>query len=164
MTLYTVQCGYVTYYDNTVHVEADSLDAALEKAIERANDDPHWKALDHCGPTFVDAVAEGERLVLINHYPLRADLVRLFRIPRLTPWCGTRATEEWHRRYPVDVVVTGHLHMRATDWRDGVRFEEVALGYPRHWRADNGIGHYIRQILPRVPAPPGGRGGPIWHR
>lgn len=59
MTLYTVQCGYVTYYDNTVHVEADSLDAALEKAIERANDDPHWKALDHCGPTFVDAVAEG---------------------------------------------------------------------------------------------------------
>ncbi|MDG1480090.1 MAG: metallophosphoesterase [Myxococcota bacterium] len=110
------------------------------------------------------AVASGERLVLVNHYPLRADLVRLFRIPRFTPWCGTRLTEEWHRRYPIDVVVSGHLHMRATDWRDGVRFEEVALGYPRHWQADKGIGHYLRQILPRIPVPPGGRGGPIWHR
>ena len=51
MTTYTVQCGYATYYANTGQVEADSLDAALQKAIERANDDPHWKALDHCGPT-----------------------------------------------------------------------------------------------------------------
>ena len=110
------------------------------------------------------AVAPGERIVLINHYPLRADLVRLFRIPRFTPWCGTRLTEEWHRRYPIDVVVSGHLHMRATDWRDGVRFEEVSLGYPRHWRAENGPGHYIRQILPRIPAPPSGRGGPLWYR
>ena len=112
----------------------------------------------------LDAVAPGERIVLINHYPLRADLVRLFRIPRFTPWCGTRLTEEWHRRYPIDVVVSGHLHMRATDWRDGVRFEEVSLGYPRHWRAEAGSGSYIRQILPRIPAPPGGRGGPLWHR
>ncbi|MFT5686143.1 MAG: 3',5'-cyclic AMP phosphodiesterase CpdA [Myxococcota bacterium] len=112
----------------------------------------------------LSAVAPGERLVLINHYPLRADLVRLFRIPRFTPWCGTRLTEEWHRRFPIDVVVSGHLHMRATDWRDGVRFEEVALGYPRHWRSEQGIGHYLRQILPRTASPPGGRGGPIWHR
>ena len=59
MTTYTVQCGYAAYHANTVDVEAESLDAALEQAIERANDDPHWKALDHCGPTFVDAVAEG---------------------------------------------------------------------------------------------------------
>jgi predicted phosphodiesterase len=110
------------------------------------------------------AVAPGERIVLINHYPLRADLVRLFRIPRFTPWCGTRLTEEWHRRYPIDVVVSGHLHMRATDWRDGVRFEEVSLGYPRHWQAEKGAGGYIRQILPRVPGPPGGRGGPLWYR
>ena len=112
----------------------------------------------------LSAVADGERIVLINHYPLRSDLVRLFRIPRFTPWCGTRLTEEWHRRFPIDVVVTGHLHMRATDWRDGVRFEEVALGYPRHWRREQGMGHYLRQILPRRAGPPGGYGGPIWHR
>src|SRR3546814_19623521 len=59
MTTYTVQCGYAAYYANTVEVEAESLEAALERAIEKANDDPHWRALDHCGPTFVDAVAEG---------------------------------------------------------------------------------------------------------
>src|SRR3546814_5628211 len=59
MTTYTVQCSYAAYHANTVEVEAESLDAALERAIERANDDPHWKALDHCGPTFIDAVAEG---------------------------------------------------------------------------------------------------------
>lgn len=59
MKTWTVQCGYAAYYANTVVVEAETLDAALEKAIEQANDDPCWKALDHCGPTFVDAVAEG---------------------------------------------------------------------------------------------------------
>jgi len=59
MTIYTVQCAYAAYYANTVEVEEESLEAALEHAIETANDDPHWKALDHCGPTFVDAVAEG---------------------------------------------------------------------------------------------------------
>lgn len=96
--------------------------------------------------------------------PLRRDLVRLYRIPRFIPWCGARATEDWHTRFPVDVVVHGHLHMRATDWRDGVRFEEVAVGYPRHWRAERGFEGYLRTILPRVPAPPQGEGGPVWHR
>jgi hypothetical protein len=61
MTLWTVQCGYAAYYANTVTVAADSLDAALERAIETANADPHWGALDDCcGPTFVDAAAEGD--------------------------------------------------------------------------------------------------------
>ncbi|MFK7929361.1 MAG: metallophosphoesterase [Myxococcota bacterium] len=109
-------------------------------------------------------VPDGHRLVLINHWPLRRDLIRLFRIPRFTPWCGTTATETWHTELPVDVVVSGHLHMRATDWRDGVRFEEVALGYPRHWRQAQGIAHYVRQILPGPPTPLDGWAGPIWHR
>ena len=59
MTIYTVQCGYAAYYANTVQVEAETLEAALQRAIETASDNPHWRALDHCGPTFVDAVAEG---------------------------------------------------------------------------------------------------------
>ena len=42
MTHYTVCCGYASHYYNTVTVEADTLDEALEKAIEQAGDDPHW--------------------------------------------------------------------------------------------------------------------------
>jgi len=102
--------------------------------------------------------------VLINHFPFRMDLVRLFRIPRFVLWCGTRSTEDWHRRWNTQVVVHGHLHMRATDWRDGVRFEEVAVGYPRHWQQDKGLDHYVREILPGPSAPASGWGGPVWHR
>ena len=107
-------------------------------------------------------VPPGTRIVLIAHWPLRRDLVRLYRIPRFIVWCGTRATEDWHRRFPIDVVVSGHLHMRATDWRDGVRFEEVSLGYPAHWKPETGPDGYLRTILPRPPVQPDG--GPVWHR
>lgn len=103
-------------------------------------------------------------LVLINHFPFRYDLIRLSKIPRFAIWCGTRQTHNWHQRFRAIAVVSGHLHMRATDWRDGVRFEEVSLGYPRHWQREKGIGHYIREILPGPPAPPSGHGGPEWHR
>lgn len=102
------------------------------------------------------------RIILVAHWPLRRDLVRLFRIPRFIPWCGTRLTEDWHRRFPIDVVVSGHLHMRATDWRDGVRFEEVSLGYPRHWKPEKGAAGYLRPIVPGAEHP--GTDGPIWHR
>lgn len=86
--------------------------------------------------------------ILINHWPLREDLIHLPRIPRYTLWCGTRATHDWHLRYRARVVVSGHLHTRRTDWVDGVRFEEVSLGYPRHWRQDLGIDLHLRTILP----------------
>jgi predicted phosphodiesterase len=113
----------------------------------------------------LDALPADSATVLINHFPLRRDLVRLHRIPRFIPWCGTRATEDWHLRYRAEVVVTGHLHMRATDWRDGVRFEEVAVGYPRHWQQAKGWGDYLREILPgAAEAPESGHGGPKWHR
>ncbi|HJN73690.1 MAG TPA: metallophosphoesterase [Myxococcota bacterium] len=103
--------------------------------------------------------------VLIHHWPLRADLVRLPSVPRFSPWCGTRATEDWHLRYRARVVVNGHLHMRATDWRDHVRFEEVAIGYPRHWKVERGIDSYLREIVPgTIKTPPSGQGGPRWHR
>jgi hypothetical protein len=32
--------------------------------------------------------------------------------------------------------------------RHGVRYEEVSLGYPRDWRADRGLGAYLRHVLP----------------
>ena len=59
MTHYTVCCGYASHYHNTVTLEADTLDEALEKAIEQAGDDPHWKSVDQASQTFVEALAEG---------------------------------------------------------------------------------------------------------
>ena len=87
-------------------------------------------------------------LVLINHFPLRYDLVRLPRIPRFSIWCGTRRTENWHIKYPVSTVVYGHLHMPGTRYIDGVRFEEVSLGYPSQRMKGRGIESYLREILP----------------
>lgn len=94
-------------------------------------------------------VPAGMRTVLINHYPLRQDLVTLRRIPRFSPWCGTTATEEWHQRFNALACIHGHLHVPATHWRDGVRFEEVSLGYPRQWQPHGrGPDRALRLVLP----------------
>jgi 3',5'-cyclic AMP phosphodiesterase CpdA len=93
------------------------------------------------------AAADG-RLVLVNHYPLRYDLLTLRRIPRFSIWCGTRRTEDWHLRFGAVAAVYGHLHVRLSHLRDGVRFEEVSLGYPRDWNQGDGIEPYLRRILP----------------
>lgn len=87
-------------------------------------------------------------IVLINHFPLRKDLAILPAIPRFSPWCGTTRTEDWHIRFPISVVVYGHLHIRGTYYRDGVRFEETSLGYARQWDQDKGIDYYLREVLP----------------
>ncbi|MDP1569668.1 MAG: metallophosphoesterase [Vicinamibacterales bacterium] len=96
----------------------------------------------------LSATPAGSRLVLVGHFPLRRDLAVLPLIPRFSIWCGTRLTEQWHTDFPVDVVVSGHLHMRSTRWRNGVRFEEVSLGYPKQWDVPRGADAYLRQILP----------------
>ncbi len=87
--------------------------------------------------------------VLISHFPLKQELAVLPRIPRFSIWCGTRATEAWHREFDAAVVVSGHLHIPRTKLLDGVRFEEVSLGYPRQWRArGRSARSHLRQILP----------------
>lgn len=60
MTAFTLQCGYAAYHACVVTVEADTLDAALERAINAASDCDRWKSLDHSGPIFVDAAAQGK--------------------------------------------------------------------------------------------------------
>ena len=58
--LWTVQVGYNAHHCNTVTVEADTLDDALEKAIEAANEDAAgWRSTDDCSDSFVDTVCEG---------------------------------------------------------------------------------------------------------
>ncbi|MFD1694988.1 metallophosphoesterase family protein [Roseibium aestuarii] len=94
----------------------------------------------------LEGLPETTRTVLVNHYPLRQDLIRLPRAPRLAPWCGTRETRDWHRIFRADVVVSGHLHTRRTDHRHGTRFEEVSLGYPAQWDQERGMAAYLRLI------------------
>ena len=69
--------------------------------------------------------------VLINHWPLIEEPTKVLRHPEFAQWCGTVETADWHRRYRATTVVYGHLHIPRTTWHDGVRFEEVSLGYPR---------------------------------
>ena len=83
--------------------------------------------------------AVGLPTVLVNHYPLRRDLVDIPRIPRFIPWCGTRRTEDWHRRHRAVACVHGHLHVRGREVRRPVPFLEVSLGYPRQWDQRRGV-------------------------
>jgi 3',5'-cyclic AMP phosphodiesterase CpdA len=85
--------------------------------------------------------------VLVNHFPLIPDVTRALWHPEFAQWCGTVHTSDWHRRFRASVVVYGHLHIPRTTWHDGVRFEEVSLGYPRerYFRAPRSV---PRRILP----------------
>jgi 3',5'-cyclic AMP phosphodiesterase CpdA len=114
---------------------------------------PEWCAERCAGAEpLLAAAAARAPLVLVNHYPLRYDLAVLPRIPRFSIWCGTRRSEDWHRRFNAHAVVYGHLHIRSTQLRDGVRCEEVSLGYPQNWNPGRPPATYLREILPG-PAP-----------
>ncbi|GAA1950528.1 metallophosphoesterase family protein [Kitasatospora viridis] len=74
------------------------------------------------------------RTVLINHYPLVREPTRILRYPQFAQWCGTELTADWHLKYRAAAMVYGHLHIPRVTWYDGVRFEEVSVGYPREWK------------------------------
>jgi 3',5'-cyclic AMP phosphodiesterase CpdA len=94
------------------------------------------------------AVDPGHSTVLINHYPLVRDPTRVLHYPQFAQWCGTELTADWHRRFRAVAAVYGHLHIPRVTWHDGVRFEEVSIGYPREWRSRPPRSP-LRQILPR---------------
>ena len=96
--------------------------------------------------------AEGCPSVLAGHFPLRADLTRALYHPEFAQWCGTMATADWHTRFGACVVVYGHLHIPRTTFQDGVRFEEVSLGYPRERMRWPNRPRVARQILPEAKA------------
>ena len=87
-------------------------------------------------------------IVFVTHYPLVREPTRVLRYPLFAQWCGTTRTSDWHRRFNTAAVVYGHLHIPRVTWYDGVRFEEVSLGYPREWRRRNTQPGVPRQIMP----------------
>jgi 3',5'-cyclic AMP phosphodiesterase CpdA len=100
----------------------------------------------------------GRPTVLVNHFPLTREPTAILRYPEFAQWCGTTATADWHLRFGAAAVIYGHLHIPRTTWQDGVRFEEVSVGYPREWQP-RGAPPGPRQILPapeRIVTRPGG--------
>lgn len=175
-------CPVFTLYDYSFRPADVSREEALEWAMEEnvcATDeallhpDPYetrdrWchERISKTEERLETAAARGLPLVIVNHWPLREDVITIPAIPRFSLWCGTKLTEDWHVRFNAKVVVTGHLHVRRTDWRDGVRFEEVSLGYPRQWQTakDKGmdINDLLREVLPGMDDP--GDGRTVWRR
>lgn len=98
------------------------------------------------------ALPAGTRTVLVNHFPLTRFPTRILRHPEFALWCGTEATHDWHVRFGAAAVVYGHLHIPRTTWEDGVRFEEVSIGYPREWKQHDLRRGVLREVLP-VPEP-----------
>lgn len=86
--------------------------------------------------------------VLVSHFPLIDEVTRALWHPEFAQWCGTERTADWHRRFRAAAVVYGHLHIPRTSWHDGVRFEEVSLGYPRQWQNRRATRAVLRRILP----------------
>jgi 3',5'-cyclic AMP phosphodiesterase CpdA len=115
--------------------EASGVSAADEGRLYA---DPYPSVAAWCR----DRVAATERrlaaidgpVVLASHWPLLRDPVRALRHQAYAPWCGTTATADWHTRYQVLACVYGHLHIPRSTRYDGVRFEEVSVGYPPQWQ------------------------------
>jgi 3',5'-cyclic AMP phosphodiesterase CpdA len=122
---------------------AAALSAARKAGIKPADEgrlhaDPHPSVAAWCR----DRVEATKRrlsavdgpLVLVSHWPLLREPTRALRHQAFAPWCGTTLTGGWHTRFQVRTAVYGHLHIPRTTHHDGVRFEEVSVGYPREWQ------------------------------
>ncbi|KAB2975794.1 metallophosphoesterase [Streptomyces sp. SS1-1] len=94
------------------------------------------------------ALPEDLPTVLVNHWPLHRHPTDVLWYPEFAMWCGTALTDDWHRRFRVEAMVYGHLHIPRTTWHEGVRFEEVSVGYPREWRRRPEPPGRLRNVLP----------------
>ena len=103
----------------------------------------------------LDVLPPETPLVMINHFPLVRQPTEILFYPEFALWCGTELTADWHTAYNVVCSVYGHLHIPRTTYYDGVRFEEVSLGYPREWQRRGLPEKLLRQILPVPEYPPG---------
>ena len=159
----TVIAPIFTLYDYSFRppdiAEADAVAWARESGVLCSDErmlapDPHATRAEWCRARVamtelrLDAIGADRPSVLVSHFPLRYDLARPPRIPRFSIWCGTTLTEDWGTRYRASVLVSGHLHLRSTLTRDGMRCEEVSLGYPREWSRARTFDSFLREILP----------------
>jgi 3',5'-cyclic AMP phosphodiesterase CpdA len=94
------------------------------------------------------ALPPGIPTVLVSHFPLTREPTRVLKYPEFAQWCGTERTADWHLRFGAHAVVYGHLHIPDTTWQDGVRFEEVSIGYPRELDLNPERPRTLRQVLP----------------
>lgn len=120
-----------------------ALAAARQAGIKpvdegRLHADPYPSPAEWCqdrvGATEKRLAAVDGPLILVSHWPLLREPTAALRHQAFAPWCGTTRTAGWHKRYPVRAAVYGHLHIPRTTQHDGVRFEEVSVGYPREWQ------------------------------
>ena len=158
----TVIAPLFLLYDYSFRPEEMPFEKAKEWALEKGlvcmdervlHPDPYVSRESWCEARCtatearLDALAPDVATVLINHFPLRYAHAWLPRIPRFSIWCGTKRTEDWHRRYRARAVVFGHLHIRQRRKVDGVTFHEVSLGYKNQWDTEHPE-RYVHQILP----------------
>ncbi|GAB2970726.1 metallophosphoesterase [Amycolatopsis acidiphila] len=137
------------YSWRTPEAEDLSLEGALAQAREAGvvctdefflHPDPYPTRQDWCAQRLkateerLAAIPEEHGTVLLSHWPLHRHPTAPLYWPEFALWCGTTRTADWHLRYRAEVAVFGHLHIPRTTQADGVRFEEVSLGYPREWR------------------------------
>jgi predicted phosphodiesterase len=134
------------------------LDWALESGVicadeELLNPYPYRSVSDWCHARCLYtekrlmALPDDVPLIVINHYPLLKEIGRIFTYPRFSIWCGTTLTEEWINRFNIQVVIYGHLHIRSSKIINGVRHEEVSLGYSRDWNQNADLLNYLRKIV-----------------
>ncbi len=115
--------------------------------------DPHPSREAWCEARIVETerrlseVDPALKTVLINHYPLVREPTRVLRYPEFALWCGTERTADWHLRFNCAEMVYGHLHIPRTTRHDGVRFDEVSLGYPREWKPRGLTGARLVDVL-----------------
>lgn len=153
-------------YDYSFRDPNISLDEAMAHAYETGlvfsdehllHPDPLPSRQEWCAQRVAEtevrlaAIPEQFRTVLVSHFPLHRGPTRMLRHQHLAMWCGTELTADWHLRFRADVAVYGHLHIPVTMEFDGVRFEEVSLGYPREWRSRARGPKPLRRILPADP-------------
>ncbi|TDC98732.1 metallophosphoesterase [Saccharopolyspora terrae] len=107
----------------------------------RARVDHSEKRLAECDPDLPT--------VLVNHYPLVRQPTDVLWYPEFAQWCGTVRTADWHVRHRAAAAIYGHLHIPRTTFYDGVRFQEVSIGYPREWKRRGLPDEPLRRVFPQ---------------